>query len=73
MEILEFLLNISRFPSLQLWKTSGIYYAECSPSFRQINSSGKDLEDCLLDLIDQLMDYFDEDEIQELKRLGVDI
>lgn len=76
MELLEFLLHIKRFPSVELWiDEKERYHALCCPSFEHCEGIKNSLEDALMDLIEQLEGYFSDEEKNDLKKLfqGADV
>ena len=71
MDKLKFLVEIKRFPSVNIWKKNDQYYAECSPSFDEIEGVGETLEEAIDSLIFKLeyYGYFNSEEIIKLKKL----
>ena len=70
MELLEFLLHIKRFPSVEIWiDEKGRYHALCCPSFEHCEGIKNSLEDALIDLVEQLEGYFSNEEKNDLEKL----
>lgn len=71
-DLLKFLLNIRRFPSVEIWVDSnGNYNALCSPSFERVLGSSYNLEGAIMDLVMRLEGYFTEEEKKELETMGI--
>ena len=70
MELLEFLLHIKRFPSVEIWiDEKERYHALCCPSFEHCEGIKSSLEDALIDLVEQLEGYFSNEEKNDLEEL----
>lgn len=73
-EIITFLANIKRFPSLEIWKDiQGMYHAQCSPSFDTCEGTSSDLKEALVSLLRDLKDYFTKEEIEQLNAMGISL